>query len=86
MAPILAWYGGAITLNDYLGNEKDVRSFDMPRWMLMASIPLSFGMMAIEFLRFLWRGESPVRRRLVPTSPKSSAWTWYWAVALALRL
>ena len=55
----LAWYGGAITLQDYATSEKDVRSFDMPRWMLMASMPLAFGMMAIEFLRLLLRGESP---------------------------
>lgn len=59
VAGILAWFGGAITVQDFLGNEKDVRSFDMPRWMLMAFMPLSFGMMAIEFLRLLVRGESP---------------------------
>lgn len=59
VAGILAWYGGAITLQDFLANEKDVRSFDMPRWMLMASMPLAFGMMAVEFLRLLARGESP---------------------------
>jgi C4-dicarboxylate transporter, DctQ subunit len=59
VAAVLAWYGGAITLQDFVGNEKDVRSFDMPRWMLMASMPLSFGMMLVEFLRLLARGESP---------------------------
>jgi C4-dicarboxylate transporter, DctQ subunit len=61
VAAILAWYGGVITLQDYAANEKDVRSFDMPRWMLMASMPLSFGMMAIEFVRLLVRGESPYK-------------------------
>ncbi|HWM41589.1 MAG TPA: TRAP transporter small permease [Burkholderiales bacterium] len=61
VAAILAWYGGVITLQDYAANEKDVRSFDMPRWMLMASMPLSFGMMAIEFARLLARGESPYK-------------------------
>ena len=61
VAGILAWYGGAITLQDYASNEKDVRSFDMPRWMLMAAMPLSFGMMAMEFARLLARGESPYR-------------------------
>jgi hypothetical protein len=29
----------------------------MPRWMLVAFVPLSFAMMAIEFLRFLLRRE-----------------------------
>ncbi len=56
---VLAWYGGAITLQNFLQNEKDVRSFDMPRWILMLSMPLSFGMMALEFLRLLVRGENP---------------------------
>jgi C4-dicarboxylate transporter DctQ subunit len=58
---VLAWYGGDITLRDYLQDEKDVRSFDMPRWMLMLSMPLAFGMMALEFLRLLVRGENPYR-------------------------
>jgi hypothetical protein len=39
-------------------NEKDVRSLDMPRWTVVGFIPLSFAMMAIEFARFLVRGES----------------------------
>lgn len=55
---VLAWYGGEITIQNYVLNDKDVRSFDMPRWMLMVFMPLSFGMMAIEFLRFFVRGES----------------------------
>jgi len=29
----------------------------MPRWLVVGWIPLSFLMMAIEFARFLWRGE-----------------------------
>jgi C4-dicarboxylate transporter, DctQ subunit len=55
----LAWYGGVITWHDYVAAEKDVRSFDMPRWTLIAFMPVSFGMMALEFLRLLVRGESP---------------------------
>jgi C4-dicarboxylate transporter DctQ subunit len=65
VAGILAWYGGAITLQDYAGNEKDVRSFDMPRWLLTLSMPVSFGMMALEFARLLVRGESPYGSGLV---------------------
>jgi TRAP-type C4-dicarboxylate transport system permease small subunit len=58
---VLAWYAGAITVQNFVQGEKDVRSFDMPRWMLMLSMPLSFGMMALELLRLLARGESPYR-------------------------
>ena len=54
----LAWYGAEVALRDYAGNEKDVRSLDMPRWMVVGFIPLSFAMMAIEFARFLVRREN----------------------------
>jgi TRAP-type C4-dicarboxylate transport system permease small subunit len=54
---VLAWYGYEVTIRDYLTNEKDVRSLDMPRWMIVGFVPLSFTMMAIEFLRFLVRRE-----------------------------
>jgi len=55
---VLAWYGSLVTINDFVQNEKDVRSLDMPRWMVVGFIPLSFAMMAVEFLRFLVRGEN----------------------------
>src|SRR5258708_22733406 len=55
---VLAWYGFGIAVNDYLRGEKDVRSLDMPRWLVVGWIPLSFTMMGIEFARFLWRREN----------------------------
>ena len=55
---VIAWYGFDVALRDYLQNEKDVRSLDMPRWMVVGWIPLSFLMMAVEFTRFLWRREN----------------------------
>jgi C4-dicarboxylate transporter DctQ subunit len=55
---VIAWYGFGITLADFRGNEKDVRSFDMPRWMIVGWIPLGFLMMGIEFLRFVVRDEN----------------------------
>lgn len=55
---VIAWYGLQVTISDYLQNEKDVRSMDMPRWMVIGWIPLSFLMMAMEFMRFLWRREN----------------------------
>ena len=54
---VIAWYGFDVALRDYLQNEKDVRSMDFPRWIVIGFIPLSFFMMAIEFARFLWRRE-----------------------------
>ncbi len=55
---VLAWYGSLVTIGDFMQNEKDVRSLDMPRWMVVGFIPLAFAMMAIEFLRFLVRREN----------------------------
>jgi len=54
---VIAWYGFGVTYDNYVGMERDVRSFDAPRWMIVCWIPISFLMMAIEFARFLWRGE-----------------------------
>ena len=55
---VIAWFGFGITLRDIVQSEKDVRSLDMPRWMIVGWIPLSFLMMAVEFARFLWRREN----------------------------
>ena len=55
---VVAWFGFQVTLSDFLQDEKDVRSLDMPRWLIVGWIPLSFLMMAIEFARFLWRREN----------------------------
>jgi TRAP-type C4-dicarboxylate transport system permease small subunit len=55
---VLAWYGLQVTYGDFVAAEKDVRSLDMPRWMVVGFIPLSFAMMAVEFLRFVVRGEN----------------------------
>jgi len=54
---VIAWYGFQVTIRDFVQNEKDVRSLDMPRWMVVGWIPLSFLMMAVEFARFLKRRE-----------------------------
>jgi C4-dicarboxylate transporter DctQ subunit len=55
---LLAWYGLRVTLQDYLASEKDVRSLDMPRWIIVGFVPLSFAMMALEFLRFVLKREN----------------------------
>ena len=59
---VLAWYAGGIAWADYTRNELDIRSLDMPRWILTIFMPISFAMMGTEFLRFLVRGEDPYER------------------------
>lgn len=55
---VLAWYGAEVALKDWVQNNKDVRSFDAPRWVIVMWIPISFAFMATEFLRHLLRGDS----------------------------
>jgi C4-dicarboxylate transporter, DctQ subunit len=62
----LAWYGFGVTLRNFNLNDKDVRSFDAPRWMLVACIPVSFFFMATEFLRHLLRGEDFLGSMVAP--------------------
>jgi TRAP-type C4-dicarboxylate transport system permease small subunit len=50
---VISWFGLEVTLAHYQRQAMDVRSFDLPRWLLTASLPLSFGLMALEFGRFL---------------------------------
>ena len=50
---VICWFGLEVTLTHYQRQAMDVRSFDLPRWLLTASLPLSFGLMALEFARFL---------------------------------
>jgi TRAP-type C4-dicarboxylate transport system permease small subunit len=54
---VLAWYGFEITVRNFQMGDKDVRSFDAPRWLLVVCIPVSFLFMATEFARFVARGE-----------------------------
>jgi C4-dicarboxylate transporter, DctQ subunit len=50
---VIFWFSLEVTIDHYQRHVIDVRSFDMPRWLLTASMPLSFGLMTIEFGRFL---------------------------------
>ena len=68
----LAWYGGEVTVLSFMRNDMDVRSLVMPRWMLVGFIPLSFGMMAIEFIRFMVRGENFLGALASSVGPKAA--------------
>jgi C4-dicarboxylate transporter DctQ subunit len=56
----MAWYGFEVTVLDWVQKNKDVRSFDAPRWAIVMWIPISFLFMGLEFVRYLWRDESPL--------------------------
>lgn len=51
---ILAWKGTDLFLTNIERNDYDVRAYYFPRWMLTISFPISFGLMAVEFARFVF--------------------------------
>ena len=49
---VLSWYAGEASWKAYLRGDADMRSLDMPKWLLLVPIPLCFSLMAIQFARF----------------------------------
>ncbi len=54
----LVWYSGTTTLRAYNFGDADMRSLDMPKWLLLGSMPICFGLMALNFLRFVFGTET----------------------------
>lgn len=54
---ILAWKGAELLQTNIARNDYDVRAYYFPRWILTISFPICFGMMAIEFSRFVFGEE-----------------------------
>lgn len=54
---ILAWQGLELFLKNIARNDYDVRAYYFPRWLLTITFPLSFGLMAVEFSRFVFGTE-----------------------------
>jgi TRAP-type C4-dicarboxylate transport system permease small subunit len=54
---ILAWKGAELMITNYTRNDLDVRAYYFPKWILTAAFPISFGLMTIEFSRFVFGSE-----------------------------
>ncbi|MEM8691166.1 MAG: TRAP transporter small permease [Pseudomonadota bacterium] len=54
VSAILAWKGAELVLTNYTRSDFDVRAYFTPKWLLTLSFPLAFGLMAIEFSRFVF--------------------------------
>ena len=54
---ILAWKGAEMFLTNIERNDLDVRAYYFPKWALSITFPISFGLMAIEFGRFVFGSE-----------------------------
>ncbi|MEH6647686.1 TRAP transporter small permease [Sulfitobacter sp.] len=51
---ILAWKGAEMFLTNIARNDFDVRAYYFPKWILSLTFPVSFGLMAVEFSRFVF--------------------------------
>lgn len=54
---LLSWRSGVVGLEMLAAGSVDMRSINIPSWVLYAMLSGGFGMMALEFLRMLLRGE-----------------------------
>ena len=54
---ILAWKGAELVMTNIQRGDFDTRAYYFPRWLLTIAFPLSFGLMAIEFSRFIFGRE-----------------------------
>jgi C4-dicarboxylate transporter, DctQ subunit len=50
---LFVYYGWIEMTAAFAGNELDLRSIDMPKWLLFVPFPLGFSLVAIEFGRYL---------------------------------
>ena len=50
---VLAWKGADLVATNIARNDFDVRAYFTPKWWLTLAFPVSFGLMAIEFSRFV---------------------------------
>lgn len=54
---ILAWKGVELVATNIARSDYDVRAFFVPRWYLTLAFPIGFGLMAVEFCRFVFGRE-----------------------------
>jgi len=50
---LFAYYGLLEMVETFGSKELDIRSIDMPKWILFVPFPLGFSLIAVEFLRYL---------------------------------
>ena len=50
---LICYYAGQVTVETWLRGDQEVRSFDMPRWLIFAVMPVSFSLLTVEFSRYL---------------------------------
>lgn len=51
---VLVWYTLEGTLKAYRFGDAEMRSLDMPKWLLLGAMPIGFGLMGLQFARFVF--------------------------------
>jgi len=49
----LVWYSSEATIQAFSRGDIDMRSLDMPKWLLLGTMPIYFFLMAVQFTRFV---------------------------------
>lgn len=61
---IICILAALLALEGWQRGEVEIRSLNMPRWLLFAPLTIGFGLMAVEFLRLAVRGETVTDQNL----------------------
>jgi TRAP-type C4-dicarboxylate transport system permease small subunit len=51
---VLVWYTWGATAKAYRFGDAEMRSLDMPKFLLLGAMPICFALMATQFSRFVW--------------------------------
>lgn len=55
---VLVWYTWGAAAKAYQFGDAEMRSLDMPKFLLLGAMPIGFGLMGIQFLRFVFGPET----------------------------
>ena len=55
---VLVFYTFQATAKAYRFGDAEMRSLDMPKWLLLGAMPIGFGLMAAQFSRFVFGPET----------------------------
>ncbi|WP_299030624.1 TRAP transporter small permease subunit [uncultured Sulfitobacter sp.] len=51
---VLVWYTFGATMRAYQFGDAEMRSLDMPKYLLLGAMPIGFGLMGLQFSRFVY--------------------------------
>lgn len=55
---VLVWYTWGATAKAWRFGDAEMRSLDMPKYLLLGAMPIGFGLMGLQFLRFVFGPET----------------------------